>query len=178
MTTLINGAPVGDAEDRVRRLQLLGVPPEVIAPLIDYVDALNAAQLKLAYEQYPHLLDAPDEDRLSLRVHDGEEITDSYALRSYFNVDPDQTAAAKYLQVVNIEPHWQTGEPRPRSVHSVVIKATGEVCKSAGWRKGPAKSTSAARKGQPLVAYTLTDPDSFGALLSRLDTYGRYLYSK
>lgn len=173
-----NGAPVGTVEERTRRLQLLGVPPEVVAPLIDYVDALNAAQHRQA-EQYPHLLDAPDEDRLSLRVHNGEMIdVTAYPLREYFDVDPDQTAAAKYLQVVDIAPHWQTGQPRPRSVHSVVIKATGEVCKPGGWRKGPARSTSKARKGQPLVAYTLTDPDSFAAMVSRLDPHGGYLYSK
>lgn len=178
MPTLTNGAPVGAREDRVRRLQLLGVPPEVIAPLVDYVDALNCAQLRSARERFPHLLDAPDDAALTLKLSHGEPVPEEYNLREYFDVDPDQTGAAKYLQIVRMAPHWQTGEICPDSVHSVVIKSTGEVCKPSGWRKGPARSTSRARKGQPLVAYTLTDPDSLAALVSELDTYGSYLYSK
>lgn len=134
----------------VRRLQLLGVPPEVIGPLVDYVNALNRCEV----------------DRAN---------TASHGFRSYYGVDPEQTAAAKYLQIVAAD---DPGVSQGRSVHSVVIKETGEVCKPAGWRKGPAKSTSKARKGQPLVAYTLTDPDSYAAMLAHLDPHGGYLYSK
>ena len=142
-----------------RRLQLLGVAPEVIAPLLDYVEALNAKQLVNA-ERFSHLLN-----------EDG-------TLSHFFAVDPAATGAGKYLQVVAMEPYWKTGKTVPTSVHSVVNKVTGEVSKSAGWKRGPAKSTSKARKGQPLVAFTLTDPDQCQAVFARMDVYGGYLYSK
>lgn len=143
-----------------RRLQLMGVAPEVIAPLIDYVEALNAKRLIIGQTQYRHLLN-----------EDG-------TLKEFFAVDPAATGAGKYVQVVTMSPHYRTGEIVPDGVHSVVNKHTGEVSKSAGWKKGPAKSTSKARKGQPLVAFTLTDPDQCAAVFARMDVYGGYLYSK
>lgn len=142
-----------------RRLQLLGVAPEVIAPLLDYVEALNAKKLASA-RQYTHLLN-----------EDG-------TLRYYFAVDPAATSAGKYLQVVDMEPDWQTGKPRATSVHSVIDKQTGDVHKSAGWKKGPAKSASKARKGQPLVVFNLTSAEQCAAVFARMDVYGGYLYSK
>lgn len=188
-----------------RRLQLMGVAPEVIAPLLDYVEALNAKRLKMAVEQFPHMLadDGVTEehrqehaDRYGFRDAEGRVKTSPMlykadcegcvsgqgfptpTLKTYFAVDPAATGAGKYVQVVDMEPHFQTGEIRPSGVHSVVNKVTGEVSKSAGWKKGPAKSTSKARKGQPLVAFTLTDPDQCAAVFARMDIYGGYLYSK
>lgn len=146
-------------EAEYRRLQLMGVAPEVIAPLLDYVEALNAKKLITA-QQYRHLLN-----------EDG-------TLKDFFAVDPAATGAGKYVQVVSMSPHYRTGEIMPDGVHSVVNKETGEVSKSAGWKKGPAKSTSKARKGQPLVVFALTDPDQCAAVFARMDIYGGYLYSK
>lgn len=147
------------ANAEYRRLQLMGVAPEVIAPLMDYVAALNAKKLVTA-QQFKHLLN-----------EDG-------TLKDFFAVDPAATGAGKYVQVVSMSPHWKTGEIVPDGVHSVVNKHTGEVSKSAGWKKGPAKSTSKARRGQPLVVFTLTDPEQCAAVFARMDIYGGYLYSK
>jgi len=154
-------SPAADPAAEYRRLQLLGVAPEVIAPLLDYVEALNAAKAQTA-EQYRHLL-----------AEDG-------SLAEYFQVDPAVTGAAKYLQVVQMRPAYSHEAPgdKPSGVHSVVDKVLGTVHKSAGWKGGPAKSTSKARKGQPIVAYELLNADSFGAMLTRLDVYGGYLYSR
>ena len=193
-------------EAEYRRLQLMGVAPEVIAPLMDYVAALNEKQLAVAVSQFAHMLDkggvTEDHEREHAQRYGwpkrgGVEVgpgpmlwkADCEAcvagegfpeprLAQYFAVDPAATGAGKYVQVVSMEPHWQTGEIRPTSVHSVVNKETGEVSKSAGWKKGPAKSTSKARKGQPLVVFTLTDPDQCAAVFARMDIYGGYLYSK
>jgi len=187
-----------------RRLQLMGVAPEVVAPLLDYVAALNAKRLKIAVEQFPHMLKRGDVSDEHQREHaqrygwpergevgpgpmmwkaDCEACTSGQGfpepeLAQYFAVDPAATGAGRYVQVVDMEPHFQTGEMRPTSVHSVVNKVTGEVSKSAGWKKGPAKSTSKARKGQPLVVFTLTDPEQCAAVFARMDIYGGYLYSK
>lgn len=160
-TTEESAVPTTDHAAEYRRLQLLGVAPEVIAPLLDYVDALNAQQLQHA-QQYRFLL-----------KEDG-------TLAEYFTVDPNVTGAAKYLQVVRMRPAYDSEAPgdKPQSVHSVVNKVTGEVSKSAGWKGGPAKSTSKARKGQPIVAYELLNADSYHAMLARLDVHGGYLYSK
>lgn len=190
-----------DAE--YRRLQLMGVAPEVIAPLLEYVEALNAKRLAQAVGQYNHLLERGDVTDEHMREHAlrygwpenhvgpgpmmwkadcetcvaGEGFPEP-RLREYFAVDPAATGAGKYVQVVDMAPRHGTGEIAPSSVHSVVNKQTGEVSKSAGWKKGPAKSTSKARKGQPLVVFTLTDPDQCAAVFARMDVYGGYLYSK
>jgi hypothetical protein len=153
------------ANAEYRRLQLMGVAPEVIAPLLDYVATLNAKQLHKGQTEFRHLLH-----------EDG-------TLKEFFAVDPAATGAGKYVQVVSMRPKWMgrsdiPGPPVPDAVHSVVNKQTGEVSKSAGWKKGPAKSRSQARKGQPLVAFTLTDrPEVVAAWFARMDTYGSYLYS-
>lgn len=174
-------------DDTVRRLQLLGIPADVIPGLIQYVEALNAKQLGNAVNQYSHLLRDdlfPEEVRYDARgaylAAHPPKITD---LKEFFDVDPNATGAGKYVQVVSMRPKWMgradiPGEPVPDAVHSVVIKATGQVCKSAGWKKGPAKSTAKATKGQPLVRATLTDPQSLSELLSSLDTHGSYLYTR
>jgi hypothetical protein len=187
-----------------RRLQLMGVAPEVIAPLLEYVAELNAKKLAIGVAQYNHMLDEGDVSDDHRREHAqrygwpeghvgpgpmsyradceacvaGEGFPEP-RLKEFFAVDPAATGAGKYVQVVDMAPHFQTGEIRATSVHSVVNKQTGEVSKSAGWKKGPAKSTSKARKGQPLVVFTLTDtPEVVAAWFARMDIYGGYLYSK
>lgn len=198
------GSPLQQFGEEYRRLQLLGVAPEVIAPLIDYVEALNAQRFALAVERFAHMLDEGDVAEEHKREHaqrygwpergvdgpgpmlwkvdceacaNGEGFPEP-RLKQFFAVDPNATSAGRYVQVVDMEPHFQTGEIRPTSVHSVVDKVLGTVHKSAGWKKGPAKSSSQARKGQPIVAYTLTDPDSYAAMVARMDVYGGYLYSR
>lgn len=164
------------AEVTTRRLQLLGIPSDVIPGVRQYVDALNAAQLTMATTQYPHMLrgysDASEADRAAL-----VERATVADLAEWFDLDPTATGAGKYVQIVSMVPSGA------RSVHAVVIKATGQVCKSAGWRQGPAKSTAKATKGQPITRYTLTDLASLSDLLAALQSnplniHGGYLYSR
>jgi len=56
-----------DAE--YRRLQLMGVAPEVIAPLLDYVAELNAKKLAAAVAQFNHMLDEGDVSEDHKREH-------------------------------------------------------------------------------------------------------------
>lgn len=152
--------------ETTRRLQLLGFAPEVIDPLITYVQELNYQQFLKGTTVYTHLLRRPT-------TPEDPEIA---ALTEWFDVDPTATGAGKYVQVVQMSWDHRTDTEAPRSVHSVVVKATGQVCKSAGWKQGPAKSTAKATRGQLLSRYTLTDPDSLSALLAALDVHGGYLY--
>jgi hypothetical protein len=160
-------------EQTTRRLQLLGIPADVIPGLIAYVDALNDSQYQTAKSRFPHLFGM---DRLVSEI----SALGMADLKEFFDVDPNATGAGKYVQVVTMKPHWQTDEIVPGSVHSVVVKADGRVCKSAGWARGPAKSTAKATKGHLLSRYNVAEPGSLAALLERISSdpgavYGGYL---
>lgn len=135
-------------------------------------DAIRELALKgIPADVAPALLEYVDRLNLNDAKRQKAEGRERYAT---FALDPAATGAGKYIQIV-----MTTGGQR--SVHAVVIKATGEVCKSAGWKGGPVKSTAKATRGKPLVKYTLTDEASRTALFDRLDTdasafAGGYLY--
>ena len=144
----------------VRDLTLLGIPADVAAPLIQYVEALNELDARRQAEKKA--------------TGEWDFLPDRYA---FYAVDPAATSAGKYVQVVMGHAD-DAGVVTSSSVHSVVVKATGQVCKSAGWKSGPAKSTAKATKGQLLSRYTLTDDLSLAQLLQEIDPFGSYLYSR
>jgi hypothetical protein len=85
-------------EQTTRRLQLLGIPADVIPGLIAYVDALNDSQYQTAKSRFPHLFGmhrARSGDTSALGMAD---------LKEYFDIDPKATGAGKYVQVVTMEP--------------------------------------------------------------------------
>ena len=138
--------PTANVDDEVRRLSLLAVPEDVARPLITYIDALNAKAAERSDAQ-------------------------GYGFRSFYGVDVAATGGGKFLRIVASDDPQQT---QGRSVHSFVVKATGEVVKPAGWNT-PAKSTAKATKGKLMSKYGLTT--NLDQLLADLDPYGSYLYA-
>lgn len=150
----------------LRELSLLGIPADVAEPLLRYVEALNVLDAKRRQETIT------DWNRRYPERDAASYLGERY---QYYGIDPEATGAGKYVQIITADDDQLT---KTRGVHAVVIKETGGVCKPAGWRKGPTKSTAKATKGQPIVRYRLTDELDFQRLISELDAHGSYLYSR
>lgn len=149
--------------DTYARAQHLGFTDATAASVAMYVQALNVAMVTRS-----------DKYRFYL-TEDGTE------LREYFGIDPGAKKGQKYVRVVKFGPSWRDGTIVPDSVHAVLVIATGELCKSAGWKGGPARSTAAATKGQVLSNYNLSKVEDLNAVLALIlenpdAVHGGYLY--